>query len=306
MSLRGAGGSAYLGAMADPRTLIADHVHRLVGSKSDAPSFVRSPGEVGLVPVGGAAWAVHGDFSAMMIGGVAALLTQMLHPVAAAGVWDHSNFRQDMTGRLKRTAQFIAGTTYGTTAYAEAMIGRVRRIHDRVGGTLPDGRAYAANDPDVLTWVHVAGADAFLRAYVRYCEPLMSGAAQDRYYAETAGVARALGASDVPVSRREVTAYFRAVRPHLHADARSREIARIVLTSASPVPSAAAATRVMMDAGVDLLPDWAATMHGLRVAPLRRPLVRAGAQGIGAVLRWSLAHDRAARTAATPRALPAA
>jgi uncharacterized protein (DUF2236 family) len=293
--------------MADPRTLIADHVHKLVGSKSDAPSFVRSPGEPGLVPVGGAAWAVHGDFSAMMIGGVAALLTQMLHPVAAAGVWDHSNFRADMNGRLKRTAQFIAGTTYGSTAFAQAMIDRVRRIHDRVGGTLPDGTAYAANDPAVLTWVHVAGADAFLRAYVRYCEPLMPGAAQDRYYAESADVARRLGASDVPVSRREVAAYFRAVRPQLKADARSREIARVVLSSVPPVPGAAAgATRVMMDAGVDLLPDWAAAMHGLRLPPLRRPLVRAGAQGIGAVLRWSLAHDRAQRATATSPALPAA
>ena len=259
------------------------------------------------MPVGGAAWAVHGDFAAMMIGGVAALLTQMLHPAAAAGVWDHSNFRQDMTGRLKRTAQFIAGTTYGSTDFAQNMIGRVRRIHDRVGGTLPDGRAYAANDPAVLTWVHVAGADAFLRAYVRYRDPGLAPAAQDRYYAETADVARALGARDVPVNRREVAAYFDAVRPQLVADARAREIARVVLASAPPVPgAAAAATRVMMDAGVDLLPDWAAALHGLRVPPLRRPLVRAGANGIGAVLRASLAHDRAARTtAATPAPLRA-
>ena len=291
--------------MADPRTLIADHVRRLVGSKADAPSFVRAPSEPGLVPYGGAAWAVHGDFSAMMIGGVAALLTQMLHPVAAAGVWDHSNFRRDMTGRLKRTAQFIAGTTYGSTAFSGGMIARVRRIHDAVSGVLPDGTPYAANDPAVLTWVHVAGADAFLRAYVRYRDPLLASAAQDRYYAETADVARALGATDVPVNRREVAAYLRAVQPQLAATERSREIARVVLSSA-PVPgAAAAATRVMMDAGIDLLPDWAAALHGLRVAPLRRPLVRVGAQGIGAVLRASLAHDRATRTAATPRALPA-
>jgi uncharacterized protein (DUF2236 family) len=135
----------------------------------------------------------------------------------------------------------------------------------------------------------------------------MPCAAQDRYYAESADVARRLGASDVPVSRREVAAYFRAVRPQLKADARSREIARVVLSSVPPVPGAAAgATRVMMDAGVDLLPDWAAAMHGLRLPPLRRPLVRAGAQGIGAVLRWSLAHDRAQRATATSPALPAA
>ena len=284
--------------MADIRTVIADEVHKLVGSRADAPSFVRADaGEAGLVPVGGAAWAVHGDFTAMMIGGVTALLTQMLHPAAAAGVWDHSNFRRDMNGRLKRTAQFIAGTTYGTTDFAGAMIARVRRIHDAVGGTLPDGTPYAANDPAVLTWVHVAGADAFLRAYVRYRDPLLSPAAQDGYYAETAHVARALGASDVPRSRREVAAYFRAVRPQLRADERSREIARVVLSSAPPAPNAAAPARVMMDAGVDLLTDWAAELHGLRVPLHRKPLVRAGAQAIGGVLRWSLDHDRRQRLA---------
>lgn len=284
--------------MADFGTAIAGHVHRLVGSKSDGPSFVRAPGDDGLVPYGGVAWRVHGDFATMMVGGVAALLTQMLHPVAAAGVWDHSNFRKDMTGRLKRTAQFIAGTTYGSTAFADGMIGRVRRIHDRVDGTLPDGTHYTANDPAVLTWVHVAGADAFLRAYTRY-RAALPPAAQDRYYAETAEVARRLGAADVPVNRREVAEYFASVQPDLRADERSAEIARIVLTSAPPVANAAVPAKLMMDAGVDLLNDWAATRHGLRVARARRPLVRAGAQGIGAVLRWSLDRERAARVAAT-------
>jgi len=297
LPLSSVGISPYVVPMSDLRTVIAGHVHQLVGSNADVPNFVRQAGEAGLVPFGGAAWVVHGDFTAMMVGGVTALLTQMLHPVAAAGVWDHSSFRNDMTGRLKRTAQFIAGTTYGSNMTAGAMVDRVRRIHDRVGGTLPDGTTYTANDPAVLTWVHVAGADAFLRAYVRYRDPAMPGAAQDRYYAETAAVARALGAADVPVDRRGVAAYFSAVRPQLDADERSREIARILLTAPSPVPNAAPATRVMMDAGIDLLQPWAASMHGLRVPLHRKPLVRAGAQGIGAVLRWSLAHDRRQRLA---------
>ena len=284
--------------MSDIGSTIAAEVHKLVGAKTDGPSFVRAPGDAGLVPYGGVAWRVHGDFATMMIGGVTALLTQMLHPVAAAGVWDHSNFRADMTGRLKRTAQFIAGTTYGSTAFAVGMIGRVRRIHDRVGGVLPDGTPYAANDAAVLTWVHVAGADAFLRAYTRYRAALSPGA-QDRYYAETAEVARRLGASDVPVNRREVAAYFAAVRPVLRADERSADIAQVVLTSAPPVANAALPAKVMIDAGVDLLTDWAADLHGLRVAPARRPLVRTGARGIGAVLRWSLDRERRTRAAAT-------
>ena len=130
---------AYLRSMADPRLVIAGHVHALVGSRTDGPDFVRAPGEVGLVPYGGAAWLVHADVATMMIGGTAALLLQMLHPAALAGVWDHSNFRADSYGRLRRTAQFIAGTTYGTRAHAEPSIQRIRRIHDRVHGTMPDG-----------------------------------------------------------------------------------------------------------------------------------------------------------------------
>src|SRR5207237_10791125 len=114
----------------------------------------RPPGDDGLFGPGSVGWKVHGDFPAMMMGGVAALLMQMLHPAALAGVWDHSNFRRDMQGRLRRTAQFIAGTTFGSTAHARQLIDRVRRIHARVDGVLEDGTPYTADDPEVLTWVH--------------------------------------------------------------------------------------------------------------------------------------------------------
>ena len=86
MPLRLRAAAHYIAPMPDIRTVIAGEVHKLVGSRGDAPAFVRAPGEAGLVPVGGVAWAVHGDFATMMIGGVAALLTQLLHPAPAAGV----------------------------------------------------------------------------------------------------------------------------------------------------------------------------------------------------------------------------
>lgn len=278
--------------MQDPRLAIADRIHALVGSRR-ADAGVRGPDEPGLCPHGGAAWTVHGDFSAMMIGGSAALLTQMLDPASCAGVWDHSNFRSDMPGRLRRTAQFVAATTFAATPAAEAMIARIRRIHAHVTGTLPDGTPYAANDPDTLTFVHVAGADAFLRAFVRYSQPLWPGARQDAYFAETAEIARRLGASNVPESRHAVARYFRAIRPRLRADARSREIARVLLASRPDVPGAAPAARLLLDAGIDLMLPWAADMHRLRVPLHRRPLVRAGAGSLGQVLRWSLAHAAA-------------
>ena len=232
------------------------------------------------------AWRVHGDVASMLVGGVAGLLLQMLHPAVLAGVWDHSNFRADMHGRLRRTARFIALTTYGGRDEAESVIARVRSIHDRVRGTLPDGTPYAANDPALLAWVHVTEASSFLGAWVRYAEPRMPGADQDRYYAEMAQMAAALGADPIPRSRSEARDLVQAMQPQMVCDARTREVARLVLNQPAPNRMAEPLQALTMQAGVDLLPDWARRMHGLS-APVSRPLVRAGTLGIARTLRWA-------------------
>jgi uncharacterized protein (DUF2236 family) len=233
------------------------------------------------------AWRVHGDVTSMMVGGVAGLLLQMLHPAVLAGVWDHSNFRADMRGRLRRTARFIALTTYGGRAEAEAAIARVRGIHDHVRGTLPDGSPYAANDPSLLAWVHVTEATSFLDAWMRYAEPGMSAADQDRYFVEMARIASALGADPIPRARSEAQDLIQAMRPHLLCDARTREVARLVLTQPAPNMMAEPLQALTMQAGVDLLPAWARRMHGLHAPVLSLPLVRAGTLGIARTLRWA-------------------
>jgi uncharacterized protein (DUF2236 family) len=274
------------------RHAIRDHVHKLVGAgaRASTPALLRR--DSGLFGPGSACWKVHGDFTSMMIGGVGALLLQMLHPGALAGVWDHSNFRADMSGRLRRTAQFIGTTTYGSTEQAEALIARVRHIHDRVSGHLPDGQPYSANDPDLLTWVHVAEVSLFMRAYVRYRDPFFSGSEQDRYLREAAVVAERLGATSVPKTRREVERYFAAMRPLLRSDARTREVSRVLL--AQPASNAAVAPfqKLFLDAGVDILPAWAARMHGMDLTAARRAAIRTGVVGVGGVLRWSTAPAR--------------
>lgn len=274
----------------------------MVGSASKEMDLSRPPGDPGLIAPDAVAWRVHGDFGTMMIGGVSALLLQMLHPAALAGVWDHSNFRKDMTGRLRRTAQFIAGTTYASTAQATKLIDRVRRIHDHVGGVLPGGAPYAANDPAVLNWVHVAGAWSFLAAYVRYREPGMSRADRDRYFVETAEVARRLGATGMPLTLHAAESYLRDMRRELRADARSRDVVRALLDAPPPSPAMAPVQRLMMDAGIDLMPGWASAMHGLRVPIYRRLPVRAGAAGLSGVLRWALQGGAAARAGAAANA----
>ncbi|NJC34427.1 uncharacterized protein (DUF2236 family) [Sphingomonas jejuensis] len=270
------------------RGFIRGHVHRLVGNGAPVAA-ARAPDDPGLFGPGSAAWAVHGDFPAMMVGGVSALLLQMLHPGALAGVWDHSDFRGDMPGRLKRTAGFIAGTTFGGTAHATALIDRVRRVHDHVSGMLPDGTPYSANAPDLLTWVHVAETDSFLRAHLRYRDPNFPARDQDRYLQEMTVLARRLGAGRVPASRREIAAYYREVQPALRFDDRTRAVADALFTQARR-DSIAGTT--LMDAAVDLLPPWAQQLHGRQVSALRRPAIRAAVRGGGQVLRWALRPAR--------------
>lgn len=272
-------------ALPGMRTAIGGRIRALVGSGS--VDLTRPPGDNGLFGPGSVAWRVHADFSAMMIGGVSALLLQMLHPLALAGVWDHSDFRRDRLGRLRRTAQFISLTTFGSTASANRAIERVRAIHDHVSGTLPDGTPYDANDPALLTWVHVAEVDSFLRAYLRYREPGLSGADQDRYFAETAAIAERLGARDVPISRREIDAYYRRVRDDLRFDARVRDVADALLAS-GPDALTTGALAIVAPAAIDLLPPWAAAMHGRTPRSIGRPAIRLGARGMSNVLRWAL------------------
>ena len=233
------------------------------------------------------AWRVHGDVTSMMVGGVTGLLLQMLHPAVLAGVWDHSNFRADMHGRLRRTARFIATTTYGGQPDAQAAIDRVRRIHARISGTLPDGRPYVADDPALLAWVHVTETTSFLDAWIRYAEPRMSLADQDRYFAEMARVGAALGADPVPRTRTQARDLIRATRPQLLCDDRTREVARFVLTQPARTRLAEPLQALTMQAAVDLLPQWARRMHGLPTPALTVPLIRTGTLGIARTLRWA-------------------
>lgn len=253
-------------------------------TRGEAPVVRRPDGLFGPRSV---AWRVHGDVTSMMVGGIAALLLQMLHPAVLAGVWDHSRFREDMHGRLRRTARFIAVTTYGGREEAEAAIARVRRIHERVTGTLPDGTPYAASDPALLAWVHVTETMCFLAGWRRYAEPGMSRADQDRYVAEMAVIGRALGAAPVPGDVAQAERLIARYRPQLRADRRTRTVRDLVLRAADADPLTAGVQALGNQAAIDLLPWWARRLHGLPNPLLARPLVRAGTLGVATTLRWA-------------------
>jgi len=252
-------------------------------------------GDPGLFGPQSVTWKIHGDFPGMMSGGICALMLQTLHPLALAGVWDHSNFRADLVGRLRRTTTFVAATTYAPTREAERLIARVAGIHERVRGHAEDGRAYSAADPDLLTWVHVTEMSSFLAGYLRYCRPSLPVSVQDRYYWETSRIAEALGARRVPKSVAGVEAYFRRIQPQLEFSARSVEVLGVLKSIRLPIPDGGASRRLFLGSAAVLLPDWAlnhlrrSRLERLRDAAAARtlqaaaPLVRAALKdGVGA------------------------
>lgn len=277
------------------RNRIETQIMSLSGLSLGRLDLENPKGDPGLFGPDSVSWQVHGDFTSMLIGGISALLLQALHPLALAGVWDHSNFRQDMLGRLRRTGQFISGTTFGSRQDAQWLIDKVRTIHLQVVGTAPDGRPYAASDPDLLTWVHVAEVSSFLAAHLRYRNPDLSPADQDRYYAEIALIAEQLGARDVPRSRQAVAAYLQRLRPQLLCDERSREVLRLLLAAPAPSRLAKPFGALMMQAGIDLLPDWASAMLDVTQTPLQRSLIRASVKRSAPVLRWAVRNGSVQR-----------
>lgn len=242
----------------------------LSGQPSGAPPYVRelaTGGDAGYFRPGGAVWEVHRDISTL-VAGPRALLMQALHPGAMAGVHDWSRYREDPLGRLGGTIRWITTVTYGSTEQAAAASGWVRRLHERVRGTYdgPDGEAvaYAAQDADLVAWVHLAFTDSFLRSFERWSgRPVPGGA--DAYVAEWAVAGELMGVADPPRSVAGMEARLAEIRSSgvLRADDRVREAVRFIRRPPLPAllrPSYPA----LFDGAVATLPASARTMLGLR------------------------------------------
>ena len=231
---------------------------------------------------------VHGDAS-MFAAGLRALLLQSLHPLAMAAVASHSGYRGDPWGRLQRTSHFLAVTTYGPAADAQAAVDRVKAVHDRVRGRAPDGTPYRANDPHLLRWVHLAEVDSVLAAYQRYGARPLDADEQDGYVADMARVAEALGVPEPPASTAELAVALAAYRPELRGTREARQAARFILVQ-PPVPLLARpAYGVLAAAAVGLLPWWTRWPLRLPYLPLAEAtVVRAAGDALTRTIRWAL------------------
>lgn len=255
-------------------------------------------GDRGLFGPESVTWKIHGDFPGMMAGGIAALMLQTLHPRALAGVWDHSRFREDPLGRLRRTTMFVAATTYAPTADAERIIGIVDRMHRKVVGKTAEGEPYSARDPALLTWVHCTEMASFLAGYKRYRRPDLSVEIEDRYFDETRRIAEALGARDVPASKAQMEQYFADMQPQLRFDQRSRDTLAVLGAMQLPIPVAGVSRRMFLGAGAALLPEWA--RGRIQRRRTQRVIDAAAAEGLKRVaplIRASMSHGVAMRSA---------
>jgi uncharacterized protein (DUF2236 family) len=231
---------------------------------------------------------VHGDAS-MFVGGLRALLLQSLHPLAMAGVAEHSDYRGDPWGRLQRTSTFLAETTFGPAADAQRAVDKVRGIHRRVRGVAPDGRAYEAGDPHLLEWVHIAEIDSFLLAHQLYGAHPLDQEGRDGYVADTARVAQALGVPNPPRTERELADRIKSYRPELTGTAAAREAARFLLLT-PPLPVVARAPYgVLAATSVAMLPAWARKPLLLPYfPPVEATVIRLSGRVLVGGIRWAL------------------
>jgi uncharacterized protein (DUF2236 family) len=284
---------------APARQDMARNVRRAIGITEDPAPISMDPEASYLAP-DGIARRVHSDLPTMLIGGISALLLQTLHPLAMAGVAEHSNYQADPLGRLRRTAEFVGTTTFGTMSDAEKAIAQVLRVHRRVKGTAPDGRPYSAGDPELVTFIHVAEVSSFLQSARRFGPGSLTRAQCDEYYDEVAPVAVALGATWVPRSTDEVESYFHRIRPELYAGPQARQARDWLRNGVAERPEERAVYALLLSAAIGVLPRWARRELGLS-APASLdllldtvaviPLTRALSAGVRWVVTPQVAMD---------------
>ncbi len=230
--------------------------------------------DLGLFGPDSVTWRLHADPS-MLIGGIRALLVQALHPLAMAGVVDHSDFRNDPQGRLQRTTDYIMETTFGDTESAKAAAAHVRAIHRRVRGVdRVTGKPYRADDPELLLWVHAAEVHSFLTAYRSYGGRLSDEDA-DAYVAEMVRAAELIGlhAEDVPDSLGALREYLRGMNDELMPTAAAIEGMKFILNPPMPLV-AKPLWATIAAATIAILPRHIRSMYGLPWIPAVNPAIR--------------------------------
>ena len=235
--------------------LIRKSIREMVGGGGPPVAFLTPPGDRGLFGPESIAWKVHADFISMMIGGISSLILQALHPQALAGVWDHSSFREDLKGRLGRTAFFIAATTYGPTDMADKIINKVNQIHTNIRGLDEFGKPYSATDPHLLAWVHLTETHSFMQSFEDYRVERLSLKEKDQYFLEMKSLGERMGAKDLPSTYSRTNEAIKNYIPELYFGDRAKSILDLLENFPSKL-AAKPFIKLISHAGYLNLPDW--------------------------------------------------
>ena len=230
-------------------------------------SVMAEPADAGLFGPASIVWRVHRDRS-FPLAGMRALMVQALHPLAMAGVAQHSDWRRDPFGRLAATSGYVLTVTYGDRASANEAAERVRAVHKHVRGTDPEtGLPYAAEDPDLLLWIHAALVESIMTIVQRYGRGLDPGDA-DRYVAEMVPFAEIVGVpSDmVPRSAGALNEYLRSVELVRITQA-AREAIAVVLDPPGLDDDTRELWHDLSQVATGTLPDWAREAYGFDMPP---------------------------------------
>lgn len=245
---------------------------------------MRYRGDPGIMGPGSTSWLVIADVAAF-VGGIRGLLIQAAHPEVAAGVGDHSRYRDDPLGRLSRTSSYVTATTYGAIPEVDAAVLRVRRAHGVVTGTSSRGISYDAGDPGLSAWVHNALTDSFLTAHLAYGGIPLSEDDQDRFVREQAMVGQLLGAAPVPSTREELAAWVEH-HPDL-APSPEMEEAVDFLTDPPLSGGLRVGYRVLLEAAIATTPQRLLGVLGLSPKPGALAVGRSFVSG----LRWAIGYS---------------
>ncbi len=227
------------------------------------------PADDGFFGPASVTWRMSGDLAGP-VAGLRSLMMQALHPLAMAGVDQHSGWRQDPVGRLAATSAYVSTVSFGERAAAEQAAARVRRIHTRVRGVdQVTGRPYEASDPVLLLWVHAALVDSDIAVRQLIGTPLSPEDA-DRYVAEMVVAAELVGvpADVVPSSVAELDRYISSVRPELRCTPAARESMAYLLDPPGLDEDIAEIWQDIRDGAIAALPEWAREMYGYSAPPL--------------------------------------
>src|SRR5580765_397668 len=255
------------------------HLLRPDGSAEE--DFLEPRGEPALLASDSVSWKIFKNPLGLYIGGIAAVVLQLAEPRVGSGVWRYTTFRQRPLERLQRTGHAAMMTVYGPRSRTEPMIAAVTRLHDRVRGIAPDGRAFCASDPELLEWVHATACFGFLEAYHAYVQPL-AAFERDRFYAEGAPAAELYGARSTPASRAALEDLFARTGGQLKCSDIVLDFLRIMpRVPALPAPLQPL-QGVLVKAAIEVIPaglrDRLGLGKGWSLAPWQRSLVcRAGA-----------------------------